>query len=469
MGIYVNPGNENFESAVNSEIYVDKTGLLRHINHMIGTEQRYVCVSRPRRFGKSMAADMLAAYYGKGCSSKELFQGLDISEDECFEKYLNQYDVIKLDMTTFRREGESAALLLKRLNTEVIDELREKYAEVVKEGENYLPSALADIYKMTGTSFIVIIDEWDEIFRENKFDISAQDTYVELLRGLFKGGPSKKFMKLAYLTGILPIKKYNSESALNNFREFTMTNPKRFAEYVGFTKEEVEELCKRYGMSFIEAERWYDGYSFRKLQHIYSPNSVVNAMLDGEYGNYWTGTVAYESLKTYISMNFDGLKDAVVQMLAGGRCKVDIHTFENDMANFRGKDDVLTILIHLGYLAYDSDAKEVYVPNEEVREAFGSAVKGTDWITVIQAIQASDALLKATWNCDGEAVAAGVDKVHMNNTSIFTYNDENALSLVITLAYYNAMNEYKLVREMPSGKGYADIIFLPRKQSDKPQ
>ena len=168
-------------------------------------------------------------------------------------------------------------------------------------------------------------------------------------------------------------------------------------------------------------------------------------------------------------MNFDGLKDAVVQMLAGGRCKVDIHTFENDMANFRGKDDVLTILIHLGYLAYDSDAKEVYVPNEEVREAFGSAGKGTDWITVIQAIQASDALLKATWNCDGEAVAAGVDKVHMNNTSIFTYNDENALSLVITLAYYNAMNEYKLVREMPSGKGYADIIFLPRKQSDKPQ
>lgn len=468
MGIYVNPGNENFKRALRSEIYIDKTGLLSHTDSVIGTEQGYICVSRPRRFGKSIAADMMAAYYGKGCDSRALFNGLQISKDPAFEKHLNQYDVIKTDMTTFRHSGESAGALLERFNTEVIRELREIYDDVLKKDEDYLPSALADINNRYGTAFIIIIDEWDEIFRENRSDVRAQKAYLELLRGLFKSGPSKKFVRLAYLTGILPIKKYSNESALNNFREFTMTSPKRLAKYVGFTQDEVQGLCERYQMDFSETQRWYDGYVFRDGQHIYNPNSIVNAMLDGEFGSYWTNTVAYESLKDYICMDLDGLKNAVVQMLAGGRCKVDVDTFENDMTNFRQKDDVLTVLIHLGYLAYDRDHKEAYVPNEEVRGAFYRAIKGTDWTPVIQAIHDSEALLLATWERDAETVAAGVDRVHMENTSIFAYNDENALSCVITLAYYHAVNEYTLIREMPAGKGYADIIFLPRRYSDKP-
>lgn len=468
MGIYVNPGNENFKSAVISEIYVDKTGLLEYTNSVIGTEQRYICVSRPRRFGKSVTADMLAAYYGKGCDSRGLFQGLEISGSPGFSKHLNRYDIIKLDITAFRRNGENAGELLRRLNMEVISELRESYGNVLRQGEDYLPSALADIHNKTGTAFIFIIDEWDEIFRESRFDEKAQKAYLELLRGLFKGGPSKKFIPLAYLTGILPIKKYNGESALNNFREFTMTNPRRLARYVGFTEIEVRGLCEKYGMDFLEAQRWYDGYSFRNMHHIYSPNSIVNAMLDGEFSNYWTSTAAYESLRSYINMNFDGLKDTVIQMLAGIKCKVDIHTFENDMDSFRQKDDVLTVLIHLGYLAYDNSREEAYVPNDEVRAAFYRAVKGSGWESVMQAIHSSDALLKDTWNRDAEAVAAGVERVHMENISILSYNDENALSCVITLAYYNAVNEYTLVREMPAGKGYADIVFLPKKYSDKP-
>lgn len=468
MGIYVNPGNESFQSAVRSEIYIDKTGLLKYTNSVIGTEQRFICISRPRRFGKSIAADMLAAYYGKDCDSAVLFQSLEIAKCSGYTEHLNQYDVIKLDLTTFRRSGESASMLLKRLNTEVIHELRENYTEAVKQDEDYLPSALTDINSKTGKAFIIIIDEWDEIFRENKSDTAAQTAYVDLLRGLFKGGSSKKFVKLAYLTGILPIKKYSGESALNNFREFTMTNPRQLAEYVGFTQEEVQYLCQRYGMDFDEAARWYDGYSFRNIQHVYNPNSVVNAMLDSEFSSYWTSTAAYESLISYISMNFDGLKDAVIHMLAGSRCRIDIETFENDMVNFRQKDNVLTILIHLGYLAYDRNTGEVYIPNHEIEQAFYKAVKGTGWQPVIQAVNASDALLKATWNHDAKAVAAAIDKVHMENTSILTYHDENALSCVITLAYYNAVNDYRLIREMPSGKGYADIIFLPRKYSAKP-
>lgn len=382
MGIYVNPGNENFKSAVRSEIYIDKTGLLKYTNSVIGTKQRYICVSRPRRFGKSITADMLAAYYGKESDSSNLFSSLEIAGSADFSEHLNQYDVIKLDITTFRRTGEIADRMLKRLNMEVIRELREDYAEAIRQDEDYLPSALADINNKTGMSFIIIIDEWDEIFRDSRFDTKAQEAYIELLRGLFKGGSSKKFVKLAYLTGILPVKKYNGESALNNFREFTMTNPRRLAKYIGFTKEEVLELCKKYGMDYQETARWYDGYSFRSIRHIYNPNSVINAMLDGEFGSYWTSTVAYESLKNYISMNFDGLKDAVIQMLAGGRCRVDIDTFDNDIGNIHNKDNVLTILIHLGYLAYDSNTGEAYVPNDEVQGAFYKAVNGTNWLPV---------------------------------------------------------------------------------------
>ena len=299
-------------------------------------------------------------------------------------------------------------------------------------------------------------------------DYAAQEAYIELLRVLFKGEPAKSFLILAYITGILPVKKYNSESALNNFDEFTMVNPAWLAEYVGFTEPEVRQLCDKYSMDFSDAEQWYDGYAFRTMQHIYSPNSVVKAMFRGEYGNYWTSTVAYESLKSYISMNFEGLKDDVIRMLAGERCKVNIESFENDMTSFKRKDDVLTILVHLGYLSYDSMRREVYIPNQEVRSAFSDAVLDADWKPVADAIKASWDLLVATWNKDENAVAKGIDEIYMANTSILEYNDENPLSCVITLAYYHAVSEYTLIRELPSGKGFADVVFLPRRRSDKP-
>lgn len=275
-------------------------------------------------------------------------------------------------------------------------------------------------------------------------------------------------MKLAYLTGILPIKKYNSESALNNFDEFTMAAADILAEYVGFTEKEVDGLCEEYDMNFEEMQRWYDGYILEKDLHVYNPKSVVDAIRRKKIANYWTKTVTYEALQDYISMDFDGLKDVVVKMLAGGKCSVNTDTFENDMTSFKSRDDVLTILIHLGYLAYDGDKKEVYVPNEEVRTSFLNAVLGTDWTPVIQAIRRSDGLLSATLSRDAAAVAKGISEVHMANASILEYNDENAFSCVISLAYYNAVNEYTLIREFPSGKGYADIVFLPRRRSGKP-
>lgn len=475
MGIYLNPGNEGFKSALRSKIYVDKTGMIEYINSVLDTEQRYICISRPRRFGKSIAAEMLVSYYDRSCDSEEMFRGLCISEYSDYREHLNQYDVIHIDMNAFlhkrdrrtRREisVEDAVFLLEET---VIGELRNEFPDSVGKEDIDLPDVLARINYDTKRKFIIIIDEWDTIFREDRFDLKAQEEYVTLLRGLFKDAPSKKFIKLAYLTGILPIKKYGKESALNNFDEFTMTNPGNLAEYVGFTESEVDNLCEQYGVDFSEAKRWYDGYSFRQTQHIYSPNSVVKALLKKEFDNYWTSTETYESLKSYIAMDFDGLKTAVVQMLGGNCWSIDISTFENDMVSFQNKDDVLTVLIHLGYLAYKQDTEEVYIPNEEVRSAFVSAIKKCSWNQVIQAINKSEALLQATWQGDSEAVARGIDRVHESSTSILNYNNENSLSCVISLAYYNAINEYTLVREFPTGKGFADVVFLPRKFSDKP-
>lgn len=469
MGQYVNPGNDSFASAVcHSQIYVDKTGMLEYLNQVINSEQRYVCVSRPRRFGKSIAARMVAAYYSRGCNSTELFADCKIAKEKDFRQHLNQYNVIQVDiaeMSVTMPKGEAFVLYLQKC---IINELRDIYPEIVGEKASSLPLMLADINEKNGERFVMVIDEWDAIFREEKGNKRLQDEYIDLLRGLFKGEKSQRFMNLAYLTGILPIKRYNSESALNNFREYTMTSPKRLAEYVGFTQEEVKNLCTRYHMDFIEAQRWYDGYGFKSLAHIYCPNSVANAMLDGEYNYYWTGTVAYESLHHYITMNKDGLKHAIVRLLAGERCRVNVETFENDMTKINSRDDVLTLLIHLGYLGYDAGREEAYIPNEEVRRAFGRAVEGTDWAPVIQAIRASEQLLQATWNRDADAVAAGIEESHMANASILKYNDENSLRCVVRLAYYHAINEYTLVDEMPAGKGYADIVFIPRPYSDKP-
>ena len=475
MGIYVNPGNGGFQSALRSKIYIDKTGLLEYTNSVLGSEQRYVCVSRPRRFGKSITAEMLVAYYDRSCDSQEMFQSLQISGTADYKKYLNQYPVIHVDINDFlhRRNAEtegsvSALTAVGLFHSEVIEELKKLYPQVLNEKENNLPSALAQIHENTGDKFVIIIDEWDAIFREDKLDIKAQDAYIDLLRGLFKDAGSKKFLELAYITGILPIKKYGTESALNNFDEFSMVQSEPLSQYVGFTAKEVQGLCDQYEMDYDEIQRWYDGYVLEGDLHIYNPKSVVDSIRRKKIANYWTRTETYESLKNYISMNFDGLQDAIVQLLLGARSKVNTRTFANDMTSFESRDDILTVLIHLGYLAYDAEKEEVYVPNEEVREAFSGAVQKSSWKPVIDAITASDQLLKDTWAMDGVAVAKAIKQVHIANTSILKYNDENSLSCTITLAYYNAINEYTLIRELPTGKGYADIVFLPHRNSDKP-
>ena len=477
-GTYLNPDNSSFEKALNEDIYVDKSDLIKFCNDKINKKNCFICSTRPRRFGKSMAIDMLKAYYSKGCNSKELFKGFNVENYDIndkkeailkkkYEKYMNAYDVIYFDMQTVLTKVSDSCEVVNWLKEQIIGELKEVYPDCIKEKYD-LASTLMEINRVTKKQFVILIDEWDALFRFDKDNIKAQEKYMVFLRSLFKGAEADRFVALAYITGILPIKKYGQESALNNFREFTMAQPKKMVEYIGFTEDEVKKLCEEHDVDFDEMKKWYDGYKL-KDKHIYSPNSVCEALQNEEMMNYWVSTDTYESLKLYISINFEGLKDDIVNMLAGGRCKVNIYSFLNDLISFENKNDVLVCLIHLGYLAYDSDTKETYIPNMEIRTAFETVLDKTNWTPVINAIRDSEKLIKNTLDKNAEEVAKAVEYVHANATSINKYSDENSLSCAITLAYYSAMNDYYMIRELPAGVGYADVVFLPRPNvADKP-
>lgn len=474
MGIYLNPGNEPFTAAINSELYVDKTELITYTNSRIGKDRPLICSSRPRRFGKTMAVTMLTAYYSKGCRSEKLFARFKIRQNVSFHKHLNNHNVILMDIQWMygnaleEIQRNPSVKIVSYFQEQVIAELKKEHPDCVKDTDLSLPSVLAKINAQTKEQFIIIIDEWDCLFREDKNNAALQKEYINLLRGLFKGAPSGAFLKLAYITGILPIKKYGTQSALNNFREHTMVSPRQMADYIGFTEAEVKALCKEHHMSFEEMQRWYDGYFFEASGHIYCPNSVIEAIDSGEFGNYWSQTETYESLLVYIAMDFDGLKQFIVNMLAGQTCSTDVYSFQNDLTSFNSSDDVLTLLIHMGYLAYDNKQKTVFIPNEEVRGAFLRAIKNDGWNEVIKAIHASEELLKATLSMNETAVAQMIQEVHMRNSSSIVYNNEISLSSVIALAYYSACRDYTLIREMPAGNGFSDMVFLPKPTSSKP-
>ncbi len=465
MGVYLNPGNIKFKRACNSEIYVDKTELITMTNRAVNTEQNCICVSRPRRFGKSMAANMLAAYYGRGCDSSELFKPYKIAKCKGYRENLNQYNVIFLNVQNAFSRVKTMEEMLQYIQREILAELRQVYDNLIPREEDILSAAMEKLYSRAEEDFIFIIDEWDCVFRCRQVSNEEQTMYLDFLRDLLK---DKEYVALAYMTGILPIKKYGTHSALNMFEEYSMTSPKGFAEYIGFTEEEVQRLCEEYQVDFEMMKSWYDGYTFPKAPHIYNPKSVVDALRSEEFASYWTKTETYEALKIYIDMNFDGLKDAIVQMITGEKVVIHPERFQNDMTTFKSKDDVLTLLVHLGYLAYDSETSMVYIPNSEIQGEFHNAIEGEYWKDVIDSIEKSEKLLQATWNGETETVEKIIDEVHSENTSILTYNNENSLSCVISLAYYNAIKYYTKIRELPTGKGFADIVYLPKKHSDKP-
>lgn len=464
MGKYLNPSVRSFLISRNSKPYIDKSLLIETLNQRIDTENRYICVSRPRRFGKTMAANMITAYYERGIDSRNIFKGLKLTEQKDFYEYKNHYDVIHINMQEFLSRSHDIDELLDRLKKVLLSELFKFYPEIDYFDQNDLIECMKDINAEKDACFIVVIDEWDCIFREYKNKDRDQRLYLDFLRDLLKDKP---YISLTYMTGILPIKKYGTHSALNMFEEYSMENPREMAEFTGFTEEEVEQLCREYSADMDTCRQWYDGYVFPKCSHVYNPKSIISAVTSGIYDDYWNKTETYEALKVYIDMNFDGLKDSILRMMAGDRQKINTGSFQNDMTSMQSADDVMTLLIHLGYLGYDITTKEVFIPNREIMGEFVTATTTENaWNEVVCSVSDSQELLKATWNKKEDKVASYIEKAHLE-TSHLQYNDENALSYTISLAYYAARDFYTIVRELPSGKGFADLAFIPRPGSDK--
>ncbi|MBP3802732.1 MAG: AAA family ATPase [Oribacterium sp.] len=495
MGQYLNPGSQRYQMTVNSKIFVDKTEMIRYLNTIINTQQRFVSVSRPRRFGKSVAADMVCAYYDREAEDRDLFvkrliaKCLPIkitSKEITWDEYLGKFDVIRIVMTDFIKSDQNVSNGLLKLSRLVVRDLVKKYPDIDYYDKDDLIQSLQDVFDDTKRQFVIVIDEWDSVFRERKDDKEGQKKYLDFLRDLMK---DKAYVALAYMTGILPIKKYGKHSALNMFTEYSMMFPRELAPYTGFTEKEVMELAYEYDRDFEEMKAWYDGYVVSGIippdpEHkeqkltgrtpqsvkyaLYSPLSVVEATTTGKIIDYWNKTETFEALAEFININLDGLKDAVALLMDGGRLKVDTSTYQNDMTTFTGRDDVLSLLIHLGYLGFDDEKSEVFIPNREIMDEFKSSTKDAEWLDTFASFRTSLELVKATWAEDSDKVAELLEKAH-NRADNKTYNDEAALSYAILYAYYAAEKYYTMLPELDAGKGYADRVYIPRPQyADKP-
>ena len=461
----VNVDNLNFQMVRNSE-YVDKSDLITLTNNIINIEKRFICVTRPRRFGKSVTVKMLNAYYSKGCDSKALFSDLKIASTTDFERHLNQHDVIYLDMTEFADDNGNGDLYLENLNTDVVSELKDTYSECFEKEKNYsLPEAI----RCLNNRFIFIIDEWDFVFREYPNNTNLHKNFIDLLRALFKG-VGERYVEFVYMTGILPIARYNTQSALNNFSEYTILNPGKFAKYYGFTEDEVKTLCEKYHLDFDTTKFWYDGYKVGGYE-LYNPNSIIELINHRTFESYWSNSSAYGLVKEAINLNFEGLKDDIIKLCSGDTISIplpEIKSYNTADLNFKNKVAIYIYLVHLGYLGCNLEEGIIYVPNEETRLELLNSVKENHWPKFESALKLSEQVVVATYNKDAETVANLLSKIHEDKVPALEYNNESALRYVVLMAYLATESYYLApLNEFPTGKGFADIVYLPISANSK--
>ncbi len=467
MSVYFDIGNGGFQE-IRKDEFVDKSGLIAVMNQTIGTRRRLSLVSRPRRLGKSYAASMLNAYYCLGCDSSDLFCDLEIAADSSYETHRNQYHVLYLDIATFAPRMGTKETLVMNLHQRVCRELSVLYPGSVEEGMP-LMDILDGIVERTGKQCIAIIDEWDSPIRRWDATEQSKYDYLEFLRSLFKNGEAtRRVFAAGYMTGILPIKKDGSQSAISEFWEYSILSPGKYAPYIGFTEQQVQELCWKHGMDFAQMKAWYDGYVCGDGLSIYNSHSVMEAIAREKMGSYWRRTAEEGSMIKYINMDFKGLGSVVTDLLSGSLVRVNPETFRNDTAEIGSADDVLTLLIHYGYLSFDEKTETVQIPNDEIRAEFEDHIRDVTHQETLQRVRESEKILEDTVKMDADAVAAAVQKIHMQESSKLFYNNEQALRAVIKLAYFTYKDHYLKMEELDRGLGQADIVFLPKKYEHYP-
>ncbi len=469
MGVYLNPGCGGFEKIIKSK-YIDKTGLIRIMNRRIDTTDNLVCISRPRRFGKSFAAKMLCAFYDCTCDTKKLFSDFEISQDDSDTLHQNKYNVLYVDMAavlsmynnrTDETDKDVVAFLIRSIREEIIRALPSVA------GVSEISACLLEYVNHTSREFVFIIDEWDVIIRE--CELSVQEAYFDLLRVWFKNNNfTPDAIACAYMTGILPIKKDGSQSAVSDFDEYSVLEPGEFAEYTGFTEDEVKRLCVEYDMDFEKAKKWYDGYSIGDIRSIYNPYSVMEAMKLHKYRSFWKRTSAADAMSSYIGLDIDGISEDVIKLTSKERIRVNTENFQNDTTSFKSKDDVLTLMIHLGYLTYSEDDGKAWIPNNEVMLEYENLLQHPSNERLVDLIRRSEQLLNDTLEGNEKAVAEAVERIRETNYAPQYYNDEQALRYAIKFGYIVCVDRFMKVEELPSGRGLADVVYVPSRDSAYP-
>ncbi len=508
MGIFLNPTQENsFETLVNSRdkgIFVDKTDFIEEISSKINSDRRFFAVSRPRRFGKTVTAHMLLAYYSKGYDGRKIFDGLHIADKASYPEHLNKYDVIYIDMNTVdglfdgysgqKQKVEGVNDLADFFEYSVIRELKsnDAFSECLEKHKIENTGLLETLLAITddlNTRFIFIMDEWDLVYREYRDDEVLQKKFIKLLKNLFKSDGGKACFSLAYLTGILPIKKYNSQSALNEFKEYNMLRPIPFEKYFGFTEEEVVAIAESPSccVSRQELKEWYEGYRLNGVD-IYNPSSVVSAVSDGVCQSYWSGTSSNEEVVRLINMDFDGIREDILNLIEGDEVSFNCGRFQNDLVSIKDKNDVFCLLVCLGYLGCinpdeetaDRSSKQqqkvtnsknrriAYVPNAEIKSALMDIVREQEWYERMDNIKRSENLLRAIKELDGDTAADLIQEIHNSSAvSLYDYNSESVLTFcVITGLLWSTLDDYSYHREDQAGKDRVDLVYEPviRKQ-----
>ena len=461
MSEFIDYGNIDFQGTLNGT-FIDKSGLITVLNDALDTSNRFVCVSRPRRFGKSVAAQMAYAYYDRSSNSEKLFEGLEITKSPNYKTHLNKYPTIYIDWNRFADYDHKT--VVKEAQKRFVADLKKSY-DFLQERESFA-NALVEINEKTGDRFVLIIDEWDKLVRDE--DSQTRDEYVNFLRAMFKSNSANKLFLLVYMTGILPIIKYETQSALNNFREYSIINPGKTAKYYGFTKDEVKKLCEENNMNLELMEHAYDGYIIGNEKSMFNPNSVMQAVNNCNYNSYWTRTASYTTIEHYINIDVDNVRGKIIDMLDDKAVTVEVSSFRNDMKNICDSDDVLTVLAHLGYLSYNPENQTVMIPNTEVSGEFKNAIKFAGWKEISKSVGESLTLMNDTINLEKNKIAKAFDLFRPESSSILEINDENSMACAIRLAYYAAKAYYKIFRELPTGKGFADMVFVPLPNSSRP-
>lgn len=444
----------NFPKALKSHIYVDKSGLIGPMNERIGTDDCYICITRPRRFGKTVNANMLGAYYTKGIDARSLFENLQAAVEDTFEEHLNSHNVIYIDFSRMPENCSSYADYISYIKEKLYADIKDAYG---MGRDSY--RTLSDLLVAAGESYIFILDEWDSVFHRKFIAASEREEFLVFLKGLLKDQP---YVELAYMTGVLPIAKYSSGSELNMFSEYNFMNDHIYEDYFGLNENEVRLLCSGSDkVSYEELAYWYDGYFTSRGTHIFNPRSVSMALNDGVCLNYWTESGPMNEVAECIEHNVDEVRDDIVKLIAGIPVEADLDGYSASQLQLDTRDAILSAMVVYGFLSYYDG--RLHIPNRELMEKFQRVLTRDSFGAVKEVVDRSKEMLEATIEGNEEKVAAILEEIHDREIPCLKYSDENSLSCVITLAYLYARKDYWIEREFETGKGKCDYIFFPKK------